>query len=243
MSVESIDPASPSPAVACEDLHHSYPTQDGRGNEVLAGVTMAVARGSLALVRGPSGVGKTTLLNLLATIDSPDRGHILLHGHDVAQMSAEQVALLRRRQIGVVYQDWALIHRFSVWENVAVALVPDGVPARERRERAAHALEALRMAHKIDEKPSRLSGGEQQRVAVARAIVHSPSIVIADEPTSQVDADTAELILARFKALSSSGIAVVVASHSRDWNHVADVTWRMHAGRLLLEPHRDSAPC
>ncbi|MFO0983294.1 MAG: ATP-binding cassette domain-containing protein [Planctomycetota bacterium] len=170
MSTPEMLDHTPTPAaVACEGVHRGYRTADGGWREVLSGASMAVARGTIALVHGPSGAGKTTLLHLLATIDRPDRGRILIHGRDVATMSSDEVALLRRRQIGVVYQDWALIPRFPVWENVAVALVADGVSASERVAGARCSRSSRQLAHTIDERPSRLSGASSSGGDRARA--------------------------------------------------------------------------
>jgi putative ABC transport system ATP-binding protein len=224
-------------------VHRSYPATDRTRNDVLVDVSMTIAHGTVALVRGPSGAGKTTLLNLLATIDRPDRGRVLVHGRDVAAMGGDEISLLRRRDIGVVYQDAALIERFPVWQNVSVGLVPDGMSARQRREHAARALESVRLLPKLDARSSHLSGGEQQRVAIARAIVHSPSILVADEPTSQVDAETTALIIATISALRREGMAIVVASHASDWREVADVVWNVHEGRLVEERPGGGASC
>ena len=205
---------------------------------VLQEVSLHVEAGQMVVVRGLSGCGKTTLLHLLATLDRPDGGVVRIEGEEVSSWSSQSLAEFRRRRLGIVYQDCALIPRFSVWQNVSVGLLPEGWSARERRERSNALLHRLGLADKADERPTRLSGGEQQRVAIARALIHEPRILIADEPTSQVDADTTDRLLALFDELRDQGVAVLVASHAAEVQERADRCLELVEGHLRQADER-----
>ena len=199
---------------------------------VLNEVSLAVEPGQLVLVRGPSGCGKTTLLHLLATLDRPDHGTVEIGGRDVTTLSGEERARVRRHQLGVVYQEGALVSRWRVWQNVAVSLIPDGIPAPERRRRATEVLERVGLAARRDDRSGPLSGGERQRVAIARALIGSPSLLIADEPTSQVDGETGQGILELFDALRGEGAGLLIASHDEAFRSRATQSFRLADGRL-----------
>jgi putative ABC transport system ATP-binding protein len=159
----------------------------GRPEEVRAlhQINLEIPKNRLVLIRGPSGSGKTTLLNVISTIDRPTQGRILLYGEDVSRYSDVQLSRIRQKTIGLIFQNFNLLPRLSAWENVAFPLLPLGVMEKERRRRSIEMLIQLKLEKRIDHPPEQMSGGEQQRVSIARALINDPEIVIADEPTSQ----------------------------------------------------------
>jgi cell division transport system ATP-binding protein len=181
----------------------------------LADVSLQVAKGEFVFVTGPSGAGKTTLFKLLFREELPTQGHVLIEGRNVSAMPEREVPHLRRT-MGIVFQDFRLLERKTVLENVAFVLKVVGVGRRERSARAARVLRQVGLEHKLNEWPERLSGGEKQRVAIARALVGEPLLLLADEPTGNLDPDLALEIMAIFARANARGTTVVVATHDRD---------------------------
>lgn len=202
-----------------------------RGGFSLGPLDLALRAGSWTALAGPSGAGKTTLLQLLAGLDVADGGRLVVDGVDLARASEAQRAALRRRAVGVVFQERFVIPHLTVAENVAVRLVPAGVPARERRRRAGDELMRLGLAGFEDRDVRSLSGGELQRVAVARACIAAPRLLLADEPTSSVDRDTAQLVLERFAALHAAGATLLVSAHDDSPLARADAVVALAQGR------------
>jgi putative ABC transport system ATP-binding protein len=184
--------------------------------EALRGIDTAVAEGQYVAVVGPSGSGKSTLMNILGCLDNPTEGHYLLAGEDVSAMTEAQLAEVRNRRIGFVFQQFNLLGSMPAWRNVELPLVYAGVPRAERRERAVRALERVGLGDRIDNRPGELSGGQQQRVAVARALVTEPTMILADEPTGNLDSRSTADVLDLLDELHGSGRTIVLITHEHD---------------------------
>jgi cell division transport system ATP-binding protein len=181
----------------------------------LVDVTLAIDKGEFVFLTGPSGAGKTTLLKLLFREELPSEGQILVNGRNITALPARQVPILRR-SIGVVFQDFKLLPRKTILENVALVLRILGIPVQERKTRAYRVLKMVGLHHKLQAFPLELSGGEQQRVAIARALINEPAILLADEPTGNLDPDLAIEIMELFKEINARGTTVLVATHDRE---------------------------
>jgi len=224
------------PALEAVDVTRSYEL-DGVTVQALRGVTLAVARGDYAAVVGPSGSGKSTLMHLLGGLDRPTTGVLRVGGRDVSDMTEDELAELRNRTIGFVFQAFQLLARTSAVDNVGMPLVYRGDGRSERRRRAREALERVDMGHRLDHRPNELSGGEQQRVAIARALVGEPQVLLADEPTGNLDTRTGEQVLALLERLNDEqGVAVVLVTHDLDVAGRASRQIRVRDGLLEPEP-------
>ena len=200
-------------AIEAVDVTRSYPL-DGVRVEALRGVTLTIAPGEYAAVIGPSGSGKSTLMHLLGLLDRPTSGTITVGGREATSLSDTELAELRNATIGFVFQSFQLLARTTATDNVALPLLYRGTAARERRRLAVEALEAVGLGHRLTHRPAQMSGGEQQRVAIARALVGDPSVLLADEPTGNLDTRTGEEIMATLDQLNAErGVAVVLVTH------------------------------
>ncbi len=202
------------PLLAAEAVERTY--RMGRDVEVraLRGVTFRVDEGDYVAIVGTSGSGKSTLLNLIGALDRPDAGHVRYDGRDVREMDDAELAELRNRRIGFVFQSFHLLSRMTARDNVAMPLVYRESSPRERRRRATEALEAVGLGDRVDHRPTELSGGQQQRVAIARALVTEPALILADEPTGNLDTATGEEIMALLERIQAErGTALVVITH------------------------------
>ncbi len=202
----------------------------------LDGVSLSVRRGESVALMGPSGSGKSTLLNVLGCLDTPTSGRYVLDGEAVEKLSEDQLADVRQRKIGFVFQAYHLVARMSAARNVELPMIFAGVPPAERRQRAQEALTSVGLAHRLTHRPDQLSGGERQRVAIARATAMRPSILLADEPTGNLDTKAGDEILGLLERLNAEGLTLVIVTHDPNVGRRAGRLLRMRDGRLVEEP-------
>ena len=204
----------------------------------LRGVSIEIERGEYIAIMGPSGSGKSTLMNLIGCLDTPTSGSYLLNGKQVARMHDNELAEIRNKEIGFVFQTFNLLPRASALRNVELPLVYAGVPAKERGRRARAVLEQVELGDRVNHRPNELSGGQRQRVALARALVNSPSILLADEPTGNLDSKTGSEIMGLFERLHQAGHTIVVVTHEADIAGYADRTIHLRDGRVERDIRR-----
>jgi putative ABC transport system ATP-binding protein len=214
------------PLLQIHDLRKAY-ALDGVTIQALRGIDLDIAHGEFVAIMGPSGSGKSTLMHILGCLDVPDTGSYRLHGQDVTRLSDDQLAALRNREIGFVFQNFNLLARTSALENVETPLIYAGVGKAERRQRACETLQRMGLGERMQHLPNQLSGGQAQRVAIARALVTQPSLLLADEPTGNVDTATSAEIMSLLDELNrEDGLTIILITHEQD---VAD-----HARRRLF---------
>lgn len=222
---------SDAPILTARDLVKAY-----EARRVLDGVSFSLRRGERLALTGPSGSGKTTLLNCLGGVDRADSGSLVLEGREVAGLSADELASLRRHRVGTIFQFFHLLPTLTAAENVELPLQLTGVPAGARSGRVARLLDRVGLAHRSHALPSQLSGGEMQRVAIARALVHEPALLLADEPTGNLDSANGDNILALLEGLSEeTGTSLVLVTHSPEATRICHRVLRMKDGRMLPE--------
>ncbi len=206
----------------------------------LDSIYLDIADGEFVAIMGPSGCGKSTLLNIMGMLDSPSSGTYEFAGTDVAGMSESKLADFRKRNIGFIFQSFNLVDELTVRENVELALLYHNVPANDRRARVEQVMDRVGIAHRARHRPSQLSGGQQQRVAVARALVGAPKLILADEPTGNLDTAHGEEVMRMLQALNQEGSTIVMVTHSPSHADYASRTVNMLDGRILVE-HRRAA--
>jgi len=229
-----MSPTTDRPLIRTERLLRRY--KMGRETvEALRGVDLVIEHGEYAAITGPSGSGKSTLMNLLGCLDTPDEGGYWLNGQLVSGMRDRQLAHVRNREIGFVFQSFALLPRATAQQNVELPLLYAKLPRRDRAQRAAEALARVGLAERAKHRPAELSGGQRQRVAIARALVTRPSLLLADEPTGNLDTATGEEILALFDELHRAGNTVIVVTHEAEVAGRAQRILRMVDGRIVSD--------
>ncbi len=205
----------------------------------LRGVTLDIEAGEFVAIMGTSGSGKSTLMNTLGCLDRPTAGHYRLDGREVSTLGRDELAEIRNRTLGFVFQNFNLLARTSALENVELPLLYAGVPAAERHARAAAALERVGLGKRLDHTPSQLSGGQQQRVAIARALVGEPRVILADEPTGNLDSATSVEVMALLQALGRAGITVILVTHELDIAEYAARNIVMKDGQVISDIRRE----
>ena len=224
--------STPAPIVSLRDVRRDYALGAERVH-ALQGVSLDVERGEYVAIVGPSGCGKSTLLNLIGVIDQPTSGTVTIAGKRVDAMSDREATSFRLRNIGFVFQRFYLMPILSALENVALPMAEAKVPADERKARAAELLAYVGLSSRERHRPSELSGGEQQRVAIARALANHPALILADEPTGELDARTGAEIIALFQRLNADGTTMVVVTHDEDLANAARHKIHMRDGRIV----------
>ena len=198
----------------------------------LRSISINIARGEYVAFMGPSGSGKSTLMNIVGCLDTPSGGQYVLNGQDVSRMSDNQLAEVRNKEIGFVFQSFNLLPRASALDNVALPLIYAGLSKRERNERALESLRSVGLADRAGHRPNELSGGQRQRVAIARALVNDPSVLLADEPTGALDSKTSYEIMELFEALYAKGNTIIMVTHEEDIAHYAHRIVRLRDGLI-----------
>ncbi len=213
------------------------------GNEivhVLKGIDLKIEKGEYVAIMGPSGSGKSTLMNLLGCLDTPTSGRYILNNRDVSSMSDDELAEVRNKEIGFVFQTFNLLPRTTALDNVALPMVYAGYSKPERHERAKEVLQDVGLADRMDHKPNKLSGGQRQRVAVGRALVNKPSIILADEPTGNLDSKTSVEIMSLFDAIHAAGNTVILVTHEEDIAEHAHRVIRLRDGLIESDVRRST---
>jgi putative ABC transport system ATP-binding protein len=223
------------PLIALNDISKVFVTDDVE-THALSEITLTIGRGEYVSIAGPSGCGKSTLLSILGLLDTPSRGNYLLNGREVADLPQSERARIRNREIGFIFQSFNLIGDLSVFENVELPLTYRGMSVSERRQRTRDALERVGMAHRAKHLPSQLSGGQQQRVAVARAVAGEPLILLADEPTGNLDSKSGESVMELLSSLHQLGATICIVTHDPRYARHAERHIYLFDGQLAGEP-------
>lgn len=220
--------------IQIKDLKKRYQIGD-QEIYALRGVSLAIEEGDFVAIMGPSGSGKSSMMNVIGCLDKPTSGEFYLDGYPVSQAKDDELADIRNRKIGFVFQNFHLLPRTTAVENVELPLLYGGIPAKERRERAIQALIDVGLAERLNNKPNELSGGQQQRVSIARALVNDPVILLADEPTGALDTRTSEEIMGIFQHLNDAGKTVILVTHEPDIAEYAKRIVRFRDGQIVSD--------
>jgi putative ABC transport system ATP-binding protein len=223
-----------SEVIVTSNLWKTYEMGDQQVN-ALCGINLRIRHNEYVAIMGPSGSGKSTLMNLIGCLDSPTQGRYWLNGHDVSSLNDDELARIRNKEIGFVFQTFNLLARATALHNVELPLIYNGTPSAERITRATAVLESVGLAARMTHKPNELSGGQRQRVAIARALVNHPSIILADEPTGNLDSKTGDEIMALFDHLHAQGNTVIVVTHEPDIAEYAHRIVTLHDGAIASD--------
>jgi len=220
--------------IRTEDLWKTY-QMGAEEVHALRGITCEIKRGEYVAIMGPSGSGKSTMMNLIGCLDTPTKGKYYLNSRLVSEMNDDELARIRNKEIGFVFQTFNLLARSTALHNVELPLIYNGTPARERKERAMQALQKVELGDRMYHKPNELSGGQRQRVAIARALINDPSIILADEPTGNLDSTTSHEIMKLFDELHKNGNTIVLVTHEADIAAHAHRAVRLHDGQVASD--------
>lgn len=217
--------------IATRDVWKVYGSGDAK-TVALRGVSIEINSGEFVAIMGPSGSGKSTLMHIIGLLDTPTKGQVLVKGEDVSTLSADERAILRRKTIGFVFQQYNLSPSLTALENVELPMIFAGVPKEERRKRARELLEMVDLGDRLDHYPNQLSGGQQQRVAIARALANDPEIILADEPTGNLDTERGERVMEIFHMLNKKGKTIVLVTHDPEVAKHAERIIKIRDGRI-----------
>src|SRR6516162_8984161 len=233
------EPPTSSPPDSCiictEDLWKTYDMGSEQQVQALRGVNVRIQRNEYVAIMGPSGSGKSTLMNLIGCLDTPSQGKYWLNSQLVSELDDDELARIRNKEIGFVFQTFNLLARATALHNVELPLIYSGVPSKERGERATKSLQMVELTDRMHHKPNELSGGQRQRVAIARALVNNPSIILADEPTGNLDSQTGIEIMKLFDKLHSEGNTIILVTHERDIAEFAHRVISIRDGRIASD--------
>src|SRR5262245_5013727 len=230
-------PAGKGSVIRADDLWRTY-VMGSEEIHALRGVSFTVDTGEYLAVMGPSGSGKSTLMNIIGCLDTPSKGSYVLRGKLVSEMSDDELAAVRNREIGFVFQTFNLLPRASALHNVELPLIYAGIPKQDRLDRARRALEMVELGERVNHRPNELSGGQRQRVAIARALVMQPSLLLADEPDGHLDSATGEEIMRLFERLHTEGHTIILVTHERDIAEHAHRTIFIRDGQIASDERR-----
>ncbi|MDM7911519.1 MAG: ABC transporter ATP-binding protein [Methanotrichaceae archaeon] len=218
--------------IELKGIEKAYPVGEG-DVPVLKGINLKIERGEFIALMGPSGSGKSTLLNIVGCLDRPTRGSFFLLGKDISETSDDELARIRREELGFIFQTFNLIGRISVLRNVEIPMILSEVSREKRKARALKLLDAVGLAHRVDFSPLNISGGERQRVAIARALANDPKIIIADEPTGNLDLKSSDEVMAILKNLHDEGRTIIMVTHNPEITMNCDRVIRLRDGRIM----------
>ena len=235
VDIETLEAPPNGDMIVVEDLWRTYDMGSEQQVHALRGINLRIKQNEYVAIMGPSGSGKSTLMNLIGCLDTPSKGSYWLNGQLVSELNDDELARIRNKEIGFVFQTFNLLARATSLHNVELPLIYAGVPSEERLERAQGALRSVGMAERMNHKPNELSGGQRQRVAIARALVNQPSIILADEPTGNLDSQTGVEIMALFDRLHEQGNTIVLVTHEHDIAEYAHRVIHIRDGQVFSD--------